>query len=912
MSIADEIIVKLTAQNGDLNAGMDEAAAKVKASTDSMQASVASAMNTFRDFDNIQKGSIKTAQDVANAQATLTAAQATGAYTTEELAAKQAMLDAAMAKLPAEMEAASAATAGFTANSRVMGEVSTIISEAMSGNFGRIRRSAAALANQSGLLESAFRFLLSPAGLVTAAFVAIGDAAIEASEDIDKLARSASDGGGFVGMPPGDLEEIAQKFKSLGFDVRTARDTIDALASSGKVTSGQLENLARASLDLGQITGEASDKIADSLLRATNSGIRGIADLNSHYHFLTASQFDQIDTLYKQGESTKAASLAFDLLAQKEDQAREHLSDLTGHAEGFWASVGTAAANVWDTVGQFALGAETVNDQITQLDKQIKSLQAGNGQYEPADREKKINDLLAQRKSLLDDLHKQRQQADAQAKAEEDETNRENAIIHKQGAFSTSHVKDGDEAGLQQLEYAAQQQGHEMSLAEQKAYWQQRYDIEKDGGSAEAQNAQTAMGHIVELQKQMDAQRTQLGKEGARQRAQEERKADAATMQGLEVKRAATQEYSAQRIAIDATIVATAEKLYGQDSAQYRAALQQKLSDTRAFAQRQKELAVTQADGDRQIADAKISFEREQAQTEFDAGHITAQQLLQINLDLDRRKLAADVAYYNAKKTLDANDIKQTLQDNNQIVLAKIQANQRMEKDEQKFFKDSEKNWKQYSQRVVGSMQTAVNAMLFQHQSLRQGVASVAESMAENFIEVAVMKPLEKWITAEGMKLSASLGTLTTQTTAEETQRAANTAADIADKTAGVIRAAGLAGAQGTASFAGAPWPVDIGAPAFGVAMAATAASFASMASAAGGWERVPADGMLTELHRDEMVLPKNVADPVRNMAKNGSGGGGGDHITVHAVDPRSFADTLRRRPELIRDAIRHAKRRGY
>jgi TP901 family phage tail tape measure protein len=37
--------------------------------------------------------------------------------------------------------------------------------------------------------------------------------------------------------------------------------------------------------------------------------------------------------------------------------------------------------------------------------------------------------------------------------------------------------------------------------------------------------------------------------------------------------------------------------------------------------------------------------------------------------------------------------------------------------------------------------------------------------------------------------------------------------------------------------------------------------------SAAGGWERVPRDGMLTELHKDEMVLPADLAKNIRTMS---------------------------------------------
>jgi hypothetical protein len=126
-----------------------------------------------------------------------------------------------------------------------------------------------------------------------------------------------------------------------------------------------------------------------------------------------------------------------------------------------------------------------------------------------------------------------------------------------------------------------------------------------------------------------------------------------------------------------------------------------------------------------------------------------------------------------------------------------------------------------------------------------------------------------------------------------------------------VANAAGVAGAQGTASFAGAPWPIDIGAPAFGAAMALEAMAYQSMASAAGGWERVPADGMQTVLHKDEMVLPKHVADPVRKAAQSGFGGGG-HTININALDSRSMLSALKRNPKALKMVLAHAGRNGW
>jgi hypothetical protein len=105
-----------------------------------------------------------------------------------------------------------------------------------------------------------------------------------------------------------------------------------------------------------------------------------------------------------------------------------------------------------------------------------------------------------------------------------------------------------------------------------------------------------------------------------------------------------------------------------------------------------------------------------------------------------------------------------------------------------------------------------------------------------------------------------------------------------------------------------------MGAPAFGAGMALAALSYTSVASAAGGWERVPFDGAMTELHRDEMVLPKHIADPMRQMAMQGKQGNGGQsgHITINATDARSVSELFRRDLGAAAKLVKLAQRRGH
>jgi hypothetical protein len=123
---------------------------------------------------------------------------------------------------------------------------------------------------------------------------------------------------------------------------------------------------------------------------------------------------------------------------------------------------------------------------------------------------------------------------------------------------------------------------------------------------------------------------------------------------------------------------------------------------------------------------------------------------------------------------------------------------------------------------------------------------------------------------------------------------------------------AGIAGAAGTASWAGAPWPINMGAPAFGAAMSAAAMAFAPMASAAQGFDIPTGVNPVTQLHAREMVLPEQQADVIRSLA--GSGGAGGDtyHFHIQALDGQDVRRVLMDNPRAVADAVSTAKRRGH
>lgn len=99
-----------------------------------------------------------------------------------------------------------------------------------------------------------------------------------------------------------------------------------------------------------------------------------------------------------------------------------------------------------------------------------------------------------------------------------------------------------------------------------------------------------------------------------------------------------------------------------------------------------------------------------------------------------------------------------------------------------------------------------------------------------------------------------------------------------------------------------------------GVAAAAYASTMAFQGlipAAAKGFDIPFGSNPLTQLHQREMVLPQDIADPLR---QNLAGGrvGGGDTYQITALDARSFGQYLKDNAGVLADAMKLASRRGF
>lgn len=199
---------------------------------------------------------------------------------------------------------------------------------------------------------------------------------------------------------------------------------------------------------------------------------------------------------------------------------------------------------------------------------------------------------------------------------------------------------------------------------------------------------------------------------------------------------------------------------------------------------------------------------------------------------------------------------------------------------------DGGKNVWEEAQQQMGQ---AFSAMLSRTQNFRQAMNGFFKSMGQTFIQEMVIKPLAgmmQRMVQESAIYKMIFGTKETL----ETAAASKTVATKTTETTAVVGKNAIQAASGAASSqAGIPYVGPILAVAAMAAMMAavmglmggggssTTTTTTRIPSAAGGWDIPAGINPLTQLHENEMVLPAEHAQTIREMA----GQSGGDNSTI-------------------------------
>lgn len=271
-------------------------------------------------------------------------------------------------------------------------------------------------------LGGALLGLVNPYTVVAAAVATLGVAYAQGSKESTEYGKALILTGNYAGQTIGQLQDTAAALTTLGGTQAKASQALAALASSGKIGSGVLRELAGSAVEMERVLGTSIENSVQQFVKLADEPTKASAKLNESLHYLSQTTYERIRALEEQGQKEQAAALAQITLSNALKQRADEVKNNLGTIERAWFDVRSAAARGWDAI----LGVGRTATLQTQLDDVSKKLadarQAASGNsvmsslYAP-----QIDRLVAQQAALQETQRIARRSAETTAQRARDE-----------------------------------------------------------------------------------------------------------------------------------------------------------------------------------------------------------------------------------------------------------------------------------------------------------------------------------------------------------------------------------------------------------------------------------------------------------------------------------------------------------
>lgn len=335
----------------------------------------------------------------------------------------------------------------------------------------------------------------------------------------------------------------------------------------------------------------------------------------------------------------------------------------------------------------------------------------------------------------------------------------------------------------------------------------------------------------------------------------------------------------------------------------------------RKVAKDQRDLDAVMADHRRAEALAHIALDEQAARFAQENGAITKAQLLEQEQEFARRRFEIESQAVQERLALAQTDPTTSPAElariKEQLLEVERQYHLRRNELTQQAMAESGAVWRSFTDTIGGLWDKGVNALMNGTLTWSNAWRAVGAELTAWFASEVVNKQVREWIAGQAKMLAMKMGFLAQEKVAQTAASAATVATKGAEATAVVASNAVEAGTGAAASQA----PIPIVGPALAVAaMAAMYASVMAMGarkSAAGGYDIPHGLNPLTQLHEEEMVLPKQYANVIRGLAGQGGAEGSASasapamNVTIQAWDSRDVRRFMNDNGAALAEALR-------
>ncbi|KFJ09597.1 prophage tail length tape measure family protein [Delftia acidovorans] len=213
--------------------------------------------------------------------------------------------------------------------------------------------------------------LVNPFTVAAAAAATLGVAYYQGSKESDNFRRSLVLSGNQAGTTVDELNAMARAIASTSGTQGAAAAGLADMARYSKVASDQLKDFTAIALQWEKTTGQAVSETAKQFADLAKDPLQASLALNEQMNYLTASIYDQIKALEKQGKTAEAAAVAQKAYADAMKTGADELTQNLGYIERAVQIVTGGAKKMWDAI----LGVGRQTSPTDQAAKHLEALQ---------------------------------------------------------------------------------------------------------------------------------------------------------------------------------------------------------------------------------------------------------------------------------------------------------------------------------------------------------------------------------------------------------------------------------------------------------------------------------------------------------------------------------------------------------
>jgi len=215
--------------------------------------------------------------------------------------------------------------------------------------------------------------MVNPMTLAAGAAVALAVAYSQGASEAEQFNATFIQTGALAGKTTGDLQQMARRISDVVGTQGKAAAVLDQFARSTAVGAENMENFAQAAIRWEKVTGTAAEDTVKAFIDLGKDPLDAVMKLNEGMNFLTASTYEQIRSLERQGQTAQAAAVAQKAYADALNDRAPKLEQNLGTLERAWIRVKDVAKGAWDAMLDIGRPA-TLQDRISSQASVVQNL----------------------------------------------------------------------------------------------------------------------------------------------------------------------------------------------------------------------------------------------------------------------------------------------------------------------------------------------------------------------------------------------------------------------------------------------------------------------------------------------------------------------------------------------------------